>query len=209
MSDSPTPGRRERKKAATRQAIADAALELFLEHGFDRVSVRDVAERADVSTTTLFAHFPSKEALVFDREADVDAALAAAVRERPEGQGVVEALRTHALESWLPIMTDPRRERFTALVDGTPALREYGERMWMRHAGTLGAVIAEELGREPDDLTCAALARFVLEVPTLTAGRRDPRATVETVFDLLMNGWRSQIGPAADPGDNRARAAGR
>ncbi|CAM5612139.1 TetR/AcrR family transcriptional regulator OS=Streptomyces tendae OX=1932 GN=GUR47_06055 PE=4 SV=1 [Streptomyces tendae] len=94
MSDSPTPGRRERKKAATRQAIADAALELFLEHGFDRVSVRDVAERADVSTTTLFAHFPSKEALVFDREADVDAALAAAVRERPEGQGVVEALRT-------------------------------------------------------------------------------------------------------------------
>ncbi|CAM5278987.1 hypothetical protein STENM223S_11390 [Streptomyces tendae] len=75
------------------------------------VSVRDVAERADVSTTTLFAHFPSKEALVFDREADVDAALAAAVRERPEGQGVVEALRTHALESWLPIMTDPRRER--------------------------------------------------------------------------------------------------
>lgn len=93
MPDSPTPGRRERKKAATRQAIADAALQLFLEHGFDRVSVRDVAERADVSTTTLFAHFPSKESLVFDREQEVDAALAAAVRERPDGQGVVEALR--------------------------------------------------------------------------------------------------------------------
>lgn len=125
MPDSPTPGRRERKKAATRQAIADAALQLFLEHGFDRVSVRDVAERADVSTTTLFAHFPSKESLVFDREQEVDAALAAAVRERPDGQGVVEALRAHALESWVPIVTDPRRARFTALVSDTPALREY------------------------------------------------------------------------------------
>ncbi|MEU8732525.1 helix-turn-helix domain-containing protein [Streptomyces tendae] len=196
MPDSPTPGRRERKKAATRQAIADAALELFLEHGFERVSVRDVAERADVSTTTLFAHFPSKEALVFDREQEVDTALAAAVRERPEGLGVVEALRAHALESWVPIATDPRRADFTALVGDTPALREYSERMWMRHAGTLSAVIAAELGREADDPGCAALARFVLEIPALTTGRQDPRATVETAFDLLLHGWRAQAGPA-------------
>lgn len=194
MPDSPTVGRRERKKAATRQAIADAALELFLEHGFERVSVRDVAEKADVSTTTLFAHFPSKEALVFDREESVDAKLAAAVRERPAGQDVVEALRAHALTSWVSINSDPRLERFTALVDGTPALREYAERMWMRHAGTLSTVIAEELGREADDLACSALARFVLEIPALTKGRHDPRATVETVFDLLVHGWQAQNG---------------
>ena len=191
MPDTPTVGRRERKKAATRQAIADSALELFLEHGFERVSVRDVAERADVSTTTLFAHFPGKEALVFDREAEVEAGLTAAVRERPTGQGVVEALRAHALASWVRLESDPRRDQFTALVEQTPALREYWERMWMRHAGALGAVIAEELGREPDDLASAALARFVMEVPTLAAGRHDPRATVETVFDLLIHGWQS------------------
>ncbi|MFJ8862340.1 TetR/AcrR family transcriptional regulator [Streptomyces sp. NPDC102451] len=198
MPESPTVGRRERKKAATRQAIADAALELFLEHGFERVSVRDVAERADVSTTTLFAHFPSKEALVFDRDADVEAELGAAVRDRPEGRGVIEALRAHALASWVPLAADPRRDRFTALVNGTPALREYGERMWMRHAGALSSAIAEELGRDQDDLACAALARFVLEVPTLAKGRHDPRATVETVFDLLVHGWESQLGPEGD-----------
>jgi AcrR family transcriptional regulator len=192
MSESPTVGRRERKKAATRQAIADAALELVLEHGFEQVSVRDIAERADVSTTTLFAHFPSKEALVFDREADIDAELAAAVRERPAGQDVVEALRAHALKSWVPLTSDPRLRQLTALVDRTPALREYAERMWMRHANALGAVIAEELGREVDDLACSALARFVLELPTLARGRHDPRAAVETVFDLLIHGWRAQ-----------------
>ncbi|MER6117072.1 TetR/AcrR family transcriptional regulator [Streptomyces sp. NPDC001743] len=189
MSDTPAVGRRERKKAATRQAIADAALELFLEHGFERVSVREVAERADVSTTTLFAHFPSKEALVFDREAEVEAELVAAVRDRPAGQDVVEALRAHALTSWGRLASDPRRASFTALVDGSPALREYGERMWMRHAGALGEAIAEELGLGPDDITCAALARFVLEVPALATGRQDPRAAVDAVFDLLTHGW--------------------
>ncbi|MFG2891050.1 TetR/AcrR family transcriptional regulator [Streptomyces sp. NPDC048248] len=197
MPESPTVGRRERKKAATRQAIADAALELFLEHGFERVSVRDVAEKADVSTTTLFAHFPSKEALVFDREEEVEAELTAAVRERPEGRSVVEALRAHALKSWVPLASDPRLHQFTALVERTPALSAYSERMWMRHAVALGAVIAEELGRETDDLACSALARFVLQFPTLAKGRQDPRAAVETVFDLLIHGWRSQH----DPGD--------
>jgi len=199
MPDSPTVGRRERKKAATRQALADAALELFLEHGFEQVSVRDIAEKADVSTTTLFAHFPSKEALVFDREEEVDAALTAAVRERPKGQSVVEALRTHALQSWVLIASDPRLHQLTALVDRTPALREYAERMWMRHASALSATIAEGLGREADDLACSALARFVLEVPTLAKGRTDQRMAVETVFDLLIHGWQSQH----DSGDAR------
>lgn len=75
-----TMGRRERKKAATRRALADAALRLFLEHGYNNVGIKDVAEAADVSTTTLFKHFPSKEALVFDLDADVEAALVAADR---------------------------------------------------------------------------------------------------------------------------------
>ncbi|MFE2143549.1 TetR/AcrR family transcriptional regulator, partial [Streptomyces sp. NPDC059456] len=49
-------GRRERKKAATRRAIADAALHLFLERGYDEVGIREIADAADVSNTTLFKH---------------------------------------------------------------------------------------------------------------------------------------------------------
>ncbi|WP_147264659.1 TetR/AcrR family transcriptional regulator, partial [Streptomyces sp. NBRC 110611] len=64
-ANEPAPGRRERKKAQTRKALADAALRLFLERGYDGVSVKDVAEAADVSVTTLFKHFSGKEALVF------------------------------------------------------------------------------------------------------------------------------------------------
>ena len=62
-----TVGRRERKKAQTRQALTDAALRLFLEHGYDAVTVAQIAEAADVSIATVFKHVPDgKEALIFD-----------------------------------------------------------------------------------------------------------------------------------------------
>ncbi|WP_101790155.1 TetR/AcrR family transcriptional regulator [Nonomuraea indica] len=190
MDTSPVVGRRERKKAATRQAIADAALRLFLERGYDRVSIRDIAEAADVSTTTLFKHFPSKEALVFDRDEDREAGLIAAVRGRPAGQSVVEALRRHVLESWLPVATHPLRAGFTDLVDSTPALQEYAERMWTRHTAALSTAIADDAGVSHDNIVCRALARFVLDIPALTRGRQDPRTAVEEIFDLLAHGWR-------------------
>ncbi|MEV8636276.1 helix-turn-helix domain-containing protein [Streptosporangium sp. NPDC051023] len=189
MDTPPVVGRRERKKAATRQAIADAALELFLERGYDRVSIRDIAEAADVSTTTLFKHFPGKEALVFDQEEDREAELIAAVRQRPAGQGIVGALREHVLASRLRVATHPLRTEFTDLVDSTPALQEYAERMWTRHTAALSAAIADDAGVSHDNIACRALARFVLDIPVLTRGLRDPRTAVEEVFDLLTHGW--------------------
>jgi AcrR family transcriptional regulator len=68
-------GRRERKKAHVRQHIADVAIGLFAERGFDAVSVTEIAEAADVARPTVFAYFPRKEDLVFDRAAAVTAAL--------------------------------------------------------------------------------------------------------------------------------------
>lgn len=186
-------GRRERKKAATRQSIADAALRLFLERGYDQVGIRDIADAADVSTTTLFKHFSGKEALVFDQEQDVDAALIAAIRDRPEGQDVLAALRAYVLANWLPIAEHPQRAAFVALVDSTPALRSHYERMWTRHTGTLGAAIASEFGLPADDLRCVTLARFVLDIPALTSTRSDRRAAVETVFEILCKGWQNPI----------------
>ncbi|WP_093711727.1 TetR/AcrR family transcriptional regulator [Actinacidiphila alni] len=192
-------GRRERKKAATRQAIADAALRLFLERGYDHVSMRDIAETADVSTATVFKHFPGKEALVFDREESTDAQLVAAVRHRPAGLGVLDALRAHVLATWLPIAEHPEHEAFTRLVDTTPALRAYAERMWTRHTDTLAAAIADECGVPRGDLACTALARFVLEVPALAQAREDRAAAVGEVFDLLANGWRPPAARSTGP----------
>jgi AcrR family transcriptional regulator len=185
----PPAGRRERKKAATRQAIADAALRLFLERGYDAVSIRDIAEAADVSTTTLFKHFPGKEALVFDQDENQESELTAAVRERAPGQSIPDALRQHVLGSYLPVAAHPQRAEFIRLVETTPALRAYAERMWTRHTDSLAAAIADEAGVEHDNLSCVALARFALEIPALARGQSDRRAAVETIFDILTHGW--------------------
>jgi AcrR family transcriptional regulator len=195
----PPVGRRERKKAATRQAIADAALRLFLDRGYDQVSIRDIADAADVSTTTLFKHFTGKEALVFDEEQDRETQLVAAVRQRTPGQGIIDALREHVLAAWLPIATHPQLAEFTNLVDSTPALRVYAERMWTRHTDALSAAIADETGVDHDNLACVTLARFVLEIPALTRGRQDRRCAVEAIFDILACGWTPPSDPSALP----------
>ncbi|WP_282203487.1 TetR/AcrR family transcriptional regulator [Kitasatospora fiedleri] len=184
------PGRRERKKAATRQAIADAALRLFLERGYDDVGIREIADAADVSTTTLFKHFPVKEALVFDEEADLEADLLAAVRERPPGRSIPAALCDHALRHRRAgAGGDPRFPAFAALVDSTPALRDYQQAMWLRHTAALAAVIAEQSGRPADDPACTALAHFALEAPRAVQSHPDVRGAVVRAFDLLDHGW--------------------
>ncbi len=183
-------GRRERKKARTRQALADAALELFLERGYDRVSVKDVAEAADVSVTTLFKHFPGKEALVFDLDDELEAGLVAAVRERPAGQSILHALRDH-----IGHRVRARRAAggpmpaFARMVDETPALRDYSRRMWQRHETTLARAIAEDTGAPPGDIACAAVARFALAAGDLVALSEDPDRDLDRVFALLENGW--------------------
>ena len=189
-------GRRERKKAATRQAIADAALALFLERGYDAASIRDIADAADVATTTVFTHFPSKEALVFDRDEDREAELVRAVQEREEGEDVLDALQRHAVRTFTKISSHQQAEGFADLVRSTPALREYSERMWSRHAEALGAAIAQEVGAPADDLACASLARFSLDIPAIVRGRPHPSRAVEEIFQLLRDGWdSSSAGP--------------
>ncbi len=87
------PDRRTRKRLATRQAISDAATRLFIERGFDGVTIDEIAEAADVGRMTVFNHFPRKEDMFFDRENEARDLLVAAVRSREQGEGPVQALQ--------------------------------------------------------------------------------------------------------------------
>jgi AcrR family transcriptional regulator len=102
-ADAPGPGRRprrrerrgptlrEQRRQRTREAIVDAAAELFTERGFDHVSVMEIAQRAGVVEKTVFNHFPVKEGLVFEADPPMRAALLDAVRRRPAGESVAAA----------------------------------------------------------------------------------------------------------------------
>jgi AcrR family transcriptional regulator len=186
-------GRRERKKAATHRAIADAALELFSQRGYDEVGVREVADAADVSTATLFKHFPGKEALVFDDDVDDEAALVAAVHDRPAGTGIVAALREHLRAALGPVRDDPRRQRFLALLESSAALRDYSRRRWLRHEPALTAAIVEECDGRVHPTTCAALAHFVLETRGMLAGEPHPVEVLDRRMVLLERGWTAHV----------------
>lgn len=187
----PTMGRRERKKAQTRLALSEAALRLFCEHGYDGVTIAQIADEADVSIATLFAHVPDgKEALIFDDGAERHLWLTAAVRDRPPGQSVPRALR-HCMAARGPFTDDlpPDLRRKRDLIVGTPALREYSRKLWIAGEKALAEAIAVESGRDPSDMTVRALARYVLEIPELAGAEPDPLAALNAVFDLLESGW--------------------
>jgi AcrR family transcriptional regulator len=123
-----TTGLRARKKARTRDAIADAAISLFLAHGFDHVSVNDVAAAAEVSKPTLFRYFPAKEDLVLHRFADHSGEAARTVRDRQPGVSPATALHRHfraGLDRHEPVtgLNDhPEVVAFHRLVFTTPSL---------------------------------------------------------------------------------------
>jgi len=121
-------GLRARKKARTRDAIADAAISLFLAHGFDQVSVNDIAAAAEVSKPTLFRYFATKEDLVLHRFADHNGEAARVVRDREPGVSPVMALYRHfraGLDRYEPVtgLNDhPEVVAFHRLVFTTPSL---------------------------------------------------------------------------------------
>ncbi|MEU2763480.1 helix-turn-helix domain-containing protein [Streptomyces sp. NPDC007094] len=181
-------GRRERKKAATRQKIADTALRLFLERGYDDVGIRDVAAEADVAVTTLFSHFAAKEALVFERDQGFERGIVRAVTDRAQGEPLIPSLRReiHAL---VRHCTAPEAAPVRRLIESSPALREYEESMRMRHADTLAAAIAADLGVPETSTACRTVARFVIDAYALACEATEPGDAVDEVFRMIEAAW--------------------
>lgn len=182
--------RRERKKAHTRALIADAATRLFVERGFDGVTVKEIADAADVSPTTVFTYFPTKEALVFDEGPDQEERLVAAVRERSSGQSVVDAVEAHLLTRGLARdHNDPGMRGFVAMIAATPALREYARRMVERHEEALADTIVATTEPQVSRLAARALARFLLGGLDLARHEPDRHAALAEIVQLLRAGW--------------------
>ncbi|MFE1320382.1 TetR/AcrR family transcriptional regulator [Kitasatospora phosalacinea] len=179
-------GLRETKKQQTRTAIADTALPLFLAHGFDRVTVAEVARHAGVSTNTVFNYFPTKEDLFFDRQDEVERHLAALVDPLPPGACCPAAAVRDDLCAALrradpAIGLAPGSAAFFRTVEASPALRAREREIGERAEAALAAALAP---RSPDaPLLAGALTG--LHRATLRELRRrvlagDPPPTVAT-----------------------------
>ncbi|MFD9461295.1 TetR/AcrR family transcriptional regulator [Streptomyces sp. NPDC060027] len=201
-------GLRERKKQRMYQAVSDTAIGLFLEKGFDAVSVAEVAAAAEISKPTLFRYFPSKEDLVLHRFADHETEAARVVEEgRAAGRSAIDALREHFLDGLrcddpvTGLSEHPAVLAFQRLLYGTPSLvaRLYG--YLERSEAALAEALAEPLGDTLDARLAAgqitAVRRVLAEenVRRITEGeraadvRRDAVAAAERAFAQLAAGF--------------------
>ncbi|MFT4110722.1 TetR/AcrR family transcriptional regulator [Propionicimonas sp.] len=188
----------------TRRRIAGIASGMFLERGFDEVTVAEIAREAGVSSVTVFNHFPRKEDLFLDRAFDAGELLRSAVRDRPEGMDALASLRTmtlglvdsgHALSG-----VDHRSVPFFRTVADSPALISRAREI----VDELERTLAEELAHDPsfdgDPALLAALFMagyrtvMVATARRLLAGARTEdvvdahRARFESLFEALRTG---------------------
>ncbi len=192
------PGLRARKKAQTRQAISDQATRLFLDRGFDAVTLADVAEAAGVSVKTIFNYFGSKEELFLDREELLHRTILGAIRERAPGVRITEALVALFTETRLPdgagwsALFEPERHaffrRFLEVWHDSPSLQGRYLTSNERLQVLLSALLADELERPEDDDELRVFAAMLVAA----THRR-----MVVLSEMVLAG--------APPGDTRAR----
>ncbi|MEU5715067.1 TetR/AcrR family transcriptional regulator [Streptomyces sp. NPDC020403] len=196
-------GLREIKKHQTRTAIADAALPLFLERGFDQVTVAEVARHAGVSTNTVFNYFSTKEDLFFDRQAEVEGHLATLVSDRAPGTCPVEAIRDdllHALRHDDPALgLHSDAPRFWEVIHDSSALRAREREISERAEAALGTALADH---PPNTATGPSQADHPM--PALLAGAiaGTHRAALRELRRRILSGE-----PPADTRDSVVAAA--
>ncbi len=168
MADPAPPGLRERKKLQTRLAISQVATRMFIERGFDRVTIAEVAEVAHVSVNTIFNYFTTKEELFFDQGGEVANAPSKVVRERRVGESAVDALHRNFSEA-VRERTGAFRARntfkpFLAAVEASPTLKSRARILFEQSEDLLVETLREETGASRDDPTARIVAAMVMSL---------------------------------------------
>ncbi|MGH4033886.1 TetR/AcrR family transcriptional regulator [Actinomycetota bacterium Odt1-20B] len=155
----PKPSLRERKKQKTRVAIRTATYRLITEQGYDATTVEQIAEAAEVSPSTVFRYFPTKEDIVLTDE--YDSLMEAQLRARPADEPFLASLR-HVIRSSVTLSvydamdrTDETRIRTQLMID-SPAVRSRMLESMSVTGRMMCQVLADRTGRDADDLEVRA-----------------------------------------------------
>jgi AcrR family transcriptional regulator len=162
--DRPAVGLRERKKARTKAALQQHALRLFGERGYQATTVEQIAEAAEVSPTTFFRYFPTKEDVVLYDVLDPPAI--AAFKAQPAELSPIQALRGAMRQLFTQLSAEElavQRQR-DRLIRSVPELRARMLDEFARNIQLLAEVLAERMGRHPDDLAVRTLAGALIGV---------------------------------------------
>jgi AcrR family transcriptional regulator len=192
-----SPGLRERKKQKTRWAIQEHAMRLFAQQGYDETTVEQIAAAAEVSPSTFFRYFKSKEDLVIQDR--YDDAIFEAIRSAPAELAPLPAIR-HAFRSTLgSINPDEVRDGImrAKLAMGHPVIRAKSLQSMVATSSAMADALAERLGRPADDTRIRALTGAcvgsMMEVmlnhlSDASLTRETFLAYIDESFDVIENG---------------------
>lgn len=195
----PTGGLRERKKQRTQAELMDAALRLFSERGFERVTIDDIAEEVEVSPRTFFRYFASKEEVVFADADEYLETLRAILRDRPVDEAPLVAVRTAIFGLVNNYESDRdsifRRVRIAA---ETPSLQARGLQRQEQWSEAIAGSLYERLGLDPvSDLrprliaSCAVAAlRVAVEAWVAGGGAEALPDLISDALDFVTHGLR-------------------
>lgn len=160
------PDRRSRKRLATRLEISNVATRLFMERGFDKVTVDEIAEVADVGRMTVFNHFPRKEDMFFDRDEEGRELLRNALRQRDPAGAPVDALRllAHRLvaEQSPAVEFSERSRGFVETIEGSESLKARARQIRDEFAQLVAVELSACAGRATDDPEAQLAANLLL-----------------------------------------------
>ncbi|HEX3649011.1 MAG TPA: TetR family transcriptional regulator [Pseudonocardiaceae bacterium] len=172
VPDGPSPvlGLRERKKARTRVAIREHAMRLFREQGYAETTVDQIADAAEVSPSTFFRYFPTKEDVVIGD--DFDGLLAEKLRDQPLELSPIQAVRAalKAVFAGMPEEARLRDQERHELIRQVPELRVAVLDEYTRSLRLLAGLVAERLGRDENDLRVRVFAGAMVGVALATVG---------------------------------------
>jgi AcrR family transcriptional regulator len=187
-AEGPVLGLRERKKARTRAAIQGHALRLFREQGYQATTVEQIITAAEVSETTFFRYFPTKEDLVL--QDDFDPEIADRLLHQPAELSAVQAVRHTLREHFAGLTPDQyadMRER-TELVNAEPGLRAAMLDQYSQAMQLVAGALADRAGRPRTDLAVRTIAGATMGVlmAAMAALADDPAADLPTVIDRTL-----------------------
>jgi AcrR family transcriptional regulator len=163
--------RRSRKRLATRQGISNAATRLFMDRGFDRVTVDEIAAAADVGRMTVFNHFPRKEDMFFDLDEEGREILREALRQRDPRVAPIETLRLLAhrlIGEKSPFVEFSARSRaFMETIGSSETLKARARAIRDELAQVVTVALAECVERESDNPDAHLAANLLLAAWTV------------------------------------------
>lgn len=209
----PPPGRREQRKAETRQAISDVATELIIQRGFEAVSMSEIAEAAGVSRKTVFNYFASKEDLVFDRDEEARLLLREGMLARRDMTPLTayQSLVRHLLGSGHPLLRiNGGAAAFWATVAASPVLVAHARRLQAQLTDDLAQLMADAVGRPAADAearlgAAMLMASMVAAYEKGLASQRQGADPREAMLQLIVRGATGVLvalagTPYTDPG---------